>query len=83
MFNHFKDLMLRWYKDIQTSGTSRRCARKPNYMSDGKILDCDSLIALFKQGDLEKQFRAFFPVLTEEDQSCLDKKHFNFDELPY
>ena len=47
------------------------------------MLDFNSLVALFKQGDLEKQFRAFFPTLTEEDQNCLEKKHFNFDDLPY
>jgi len=68
---------------LNDNGSSRRCGRKPEYKSDGKVLDFNSLVALFKSGDLEKQFRAFFPALTEEDQNCLEKKHFNFDELPY
>lgn len=54
VFNHFKELMLRWYKDLKESGSSRRCFKKPKYMANGKVLDCDTLIDLFSENNLQK-----------------------------
>jgi hypothetical protein len=67
-FNYIKDLFTRWYAEIAESGKSARCKQMPNFKhpDTGEVLNAESLASLLKES-LEKQFKAFFPILFTND----------------
>ena len=93
-FDHFKELFRRWYKDISDTESKAdknnileaiKAKTKPNFKHPDTLaeLNYEALEALYKE-DLEKQFKAFFPKLSEENwKEELDKKKFSLDAMPY
>lgn len=67
VFDYYKELFVRWYREIDENGTSARANHKPMYSVDGTPLDFASLQKLFAEGDLEKMFKAFFPKLVLDE----------------
>ena len=81
-----KDLFVRWYAEIKELGKSNKCRVPPTYKhpDTGEVLDADSLNNLFTKEPLEKQFKAFFPILfTNEAKQALSAKKFELDHMPY
>lgn len=81
-FNYIKDLLIRWYKEIKTEGSSGRSKKIPQYKHPRtkQVLDYDSFIAL----NDEEKFQACFSTLTEKNwQEVLSERFFNQEDLPY
>lgn len=54
IFNHYRELFLRWYRDIAEKGSSERNAREPQYYWNDKLLTKDTLDELFGLNDLQQ-----------------------------
>jgi len=52
MFDYFKDLFLRWFRDISEKGSSARSQREPQYTYKDKKLDLKGLEELFAANDV-------------------------------
>jgi hypothetical protein len=86
VFNYFKDLLVRWYKEVKETGKSNKSSKLPEYKDPdtGETLTYDSLMEMFEKDPLSKQFRAFFPVMfTKEFQEGPPKKTYAQAEMPY
>ena len=68
-FDYIKDLLVRWYNEIEENGKSNKCRVAPPYKhpDTGALLDAESLKDLIENQPLEKQFKAFFPVLYTDE----------------
>jgi hypothetical protein len=83
IFNHFRDLFLRWYKDIADSGRNRSRSN-PEYKWKGEKMDYAKIQELFEMNDVAEQFGVFFPTLNEENwESVLGSRSFSQKDLPY
>lgn len=51
VFDYFRNLFLKWYKEIADNGGSMRSRSDPEYMWNGKKLDASSLHELFELND--------------------------------
>jgi hypothetical protein len=87
VFRYFRDLFVRWLLDFKENGSSARSGQKPMYRKPGsnEALTYDSLMEMIERDNLETQFKAFFPTLTEANwQQILDSKtKFEQNETPY
>lgn len=87
VFRYFRDLFVRWLLDFKENGSSARSNQKPMYRKPGsnEALTYDSLMEMIERDNLETQFKAFFPTLTEANwQQILDSKtKFEQNETPY
>jgi hypothetical protein len=75
VFDHLKNLFYRWYCAVNEGGLSRS-RHDPEYEWNGKKIDIHSLCELFEIGDLEVQFKAFFPILNEENWKDVIGNHY-------
>ena len=68
MFDYFKDLIVRWYKELKEKGSSNKSSKKPEFKhpDTGLLLDYDSLIEMFEKEPLTQQFKTFFPAMFTE-----------------
>jgi len=74
-FDHFKDVLLRWYRE--PAGKSK-CAPQYKHPDTGALLTEESVAELFEKAPLEKQFKAFFPTLSEQNwKEELNKRFFD------
>lgn len=84
IFNHFRELFLRWYREISEKGSSDRNARQPQYYWKDKMLDLNSLEELFALNDLQQQFEVFFSGLNQDNwESALKTRYFDQFKTPY
>ena len=84
VFDYFKELFVRWFREIDEKGQSNRASHSPHYEVDGKKLDFETLQKMIADGQIEKLFNAFFPKLSENNwQDVLEKKYFDANDLPY
>ena len=81
-FTLYRELIYRWFKDIETTGKSDRSRYDPKYKhpQTGELLTYTTLIAL----SMEDQFAALFPTLDEESwKEVLSKRTWDQQEMPY
>jgi hypothetical protein len=85
-FDYIKDLFTKWYEEFTKDGKSNKCRQNPNFKhpDTGAVLDAPSLAELFEKEPIEKQFKAFFPILfTNEAKQALQARNFEIDFMPY
>lgn len=81
-FDAFKNLLHRWYMDMDEKGNSTRSKRAPAYKhpETGELLTWETLRNL----SVDQQFAAFFPQLSEENwKDELNKRVWPQDRMPY
>jgi len=66
VFDYFKELFLRVYTE-EDGKAGLRVAPAWKHPDTQEEFTAESVAQLFKSGDLEKQFKGFFPTLTEEN----------------
>ena len=54
VFNYYKDLIIRWYKEIKDQGKSNRSSRNPEFKhpDSGQLLNYDSLMEMIEKEPL-------------------------------
>jgi len=86
IFDYYKDLMIRWYKEIKEQGKSNKSQRPPDYKhpDTGEALNYDSLMEMIQKESLAQQYKTFFPAMfTKEYQSGKLKRSYSQSEMIY
>lgn len=54
VFDYYKDLIIRWYKEIKENGKSNRSSKQPDFKhpDTDKLLDYDSLMEMIEKEPL-------------------------------